>query len=183
MTALCQCGCGHPVNVPTRNHRSNGWIAGQPMRFIQGHHMKLRPWRGPEHPMWKGGRKSERGYILIHRPAHGRAYRSGYVKESIMIAEHALGHPLPRHAVVHHANGIRSDNRPQNLVICQDTAYHHGLHQRERSYRACGHAEWRKCQVCKQYDAPRHLYIGPNPSPIYHRTCSNARRRDQRGVR
>lgn len=43
-------------------------------------------------------------------------------------AERALGKPLPPQAVVHHADGSRSDDAP--LVICQDQAYHKLLHVR-----------------------------------------------------
>ncbi len=45
-------------------------------------------------------------------------------------AEHALGHPLPPFAVVHHHS--YEGNRSQ-LVICQDLAYHALLHRRMRA--------------------------------------------------
>ena len=62
--------------------------------------------------------------------------------EHLVIAEKVLGGPLPDGAEVHHANGIRSDNRNENLVICESRAYHRLLHQRMKAV-ALGHPpEW-----------------------------------------
>lgn len=34
---LCECGCGNPAPIATRNDRSTNRIKGQPMRFINRH--------------------------------------------------------------------------------------------------------------------------------------------------
>lgn len=35
---LCECGCGLPAPIATRNNTCNGAVKGQPQRFIRGHH-------------------------------------------------------------------------------------------------------------------------------------------------
>ena len=87
--------------------------------------------QGKGHTNWRGGRRVHNGYVLIYHPDHPRANK-GYIPEHILIAEKSLGHCLPRGAVVHHSNQIKSDNRPSNLVICQDNAYHQTIHKRMR---------------------------------------------------
>lgn len=71
------------------------------------------------------GNISANGYVDLH--IDGRR-----VYEHVLVAERALGKTLPRGAKVHHVNGIRSDNRPENLVICPNEAYHKLLHKRMR---------------------------------------------------
>lgn len=34
---LCQCGCGGKTSIAPRNHRSRGWVKGQPVRFLPNH--------------------------------------------------------------------------------------------------------------------------------------------------
>ena len=98
-------------------------------------------------------------------------------QEHIRIAEQALGKPLPKGAQVHHCNENKADNRPENLVIGPDRAYHALLHQRMRALDACGHAGWRKCKFCKKYDDPVNLYI--SKANIYHAKCVTAYQRER----
>lgn len=93
---------------------------------------------GAQAPNWKGGRKQHvKGYVFVHKPGHPRiskqAGRSGYVFEHILVAEAALGKFLPPGAVIHHVNGVKSDNRPSNLVICENQSYHLLLHARAKA--------------------------------------------------
>jgi RNase P subunit RPR2 len=106
---------------------------------------------GPESPMWKGGRTvmGPDRYIGIFMPQHPRANGSGYVREHVLIAERALGKPLPASAVVHHVDEVQDNNRNNNLVICQDNTYHRLLHVRMRIAKAGGDPDRDKiCGKC-----------------------------------
>ena len=67
------------------------------------------------HPKWKGGRQESGGYIHIYMPDYPQS-RNGYIAEHILIWEQAHGKPLPKGWVIHHLNGIKTDNRISNLV-------------------------------------------------------------------
>lgn len=100
----------------------------------------------------RGGRQLHNaGYIMLHQPTHQRADKRGRVYEHIVVAERALGHPLPLRARIHHINRQRGDNRNTNLVICENHAYHIFLHRRMRAYQATGSANAIKCVFCKQW--------------------------------
>jgi len=174
MNGLCECGCGEKTTVANKTDRHANMIKGVPMRFRSGHHIKNK--HGEEAPGWKGGTKRHsEGYLSIKNPSHQRASAEGYVYEHLLIAESALAKPLPAGAVVHHVNRKRGDNSNGNLVICQDTAYHLLLHQRERAFRATGHANYRRCYHCHEYDAPENLYLCASGNKKgYHRKCHAA---------
>ena len=48
---------------------------------------------------------------------HPRAGRNGYVFEHVLVMEDLLGRHLMPGETVHHLNGLRNDNRPENLEL------------------------------------------------------------------
>lgn len=73
---------------------------------------------------WKGGRKYHQGYILVYEPNHPNAISHGYVFEHRLIFEKHLGRYLDIGEVVHHKNGIKDDNRIENLELFEGNGKH-----------------------------------------------------------
>lgn len=76
------------------------------------------PWLG------HGKARDPRGYILVHFPDHPHAKKhTGHVYEHRLVMEAHLGRYLGSNEMVHHRNGIKDDNRIENLELV-DRATH-----------------------------------------------------------
>lgn len=89
-------------------------------RGRHGHHAT-----GERHGRWSGARRvTDQGYVAVrvaldHPHAWGpvRLKRFRYAYEHHVVAMEMLGRPLHDNEVVHHRNGQRDDNRPENLEV------------------------------------------------------------------
>jgi len=93
----------------------------------------LRNRRGTKSSRWKEGRyQDEVGYIHIYKPGHPDSKDSN-ILEHRLVMEGMIGRRLKPEEVVHHKNGIKNDNRPENLRLFEDTGSHTKFHHQEQS--------------------------------------------------
>lgn len=65
---------------------------------------------GANHYRWKGGEYREHGYVYVS------IGKSKHRNRSHIVWEQTHGQPLPKGWVIHHLNGIKDDDRPENLL-------------------------------------------------------------------
>lgn len=90
---------------------------------------------------WKGGRSiASNGYVLIRvGKDHHLADVRGYAYEHRLVAEQKLGRPLLKGEIPHHINGIKTDNRPENIEVVESRFAHLTRHRKRASGRQLPH--------------------------------------------
>ena len=88
--------------------------------------------KGSKHPKWKGGQfKDTDNYIYIWQSSHPRANCRGYILRSHLVMEKMIGRILKLKEIVHHKNGIKDDDRPENLQLFANQSEHAKFHNKK----------------------------------------------------
>jgi hypothetical protein len=122
------CGSEFPMQIPVRHLREVHGLTHTEYRNMG--HETLSPARleqlrqspvalgqqtrhyGEKHHNYKGGHLNSGGYRVIYDPV-----RHKRTLEHRLVAEKMLGRPLASDEVVHHLDGNRANNSPDNLVV------------------------------------------------------------------
>lgn len=89
-------------------------------------------------------------YPVVKAQGNPRARALSLVYAHLLVAERALGRPVPLTAEVHHVDDDKTNNAPSNLVICEDRKYHQLLHVRTRVVKRGGNPNThRLCTDCR----------------------------------
>jgi hypothetical protein len=87
-------------------------------------------YKGNRNPKWKGGKFTDcDGYVRLNSMwDHPRANPAGQVYEHIVVAEKMIGRSVAPYEIVHHLDGNKQNNHPDNLDILSSTAEHNKIH-------------------------------------------------------
>lgn len=115
---------------------SNGRVRGHNGLYDNPEYLKKLKTKkniGKNNHKWKGGKKMSRyGYVYVWLPeCERRVFR--YILEHRLVMEKHIGRKLLASEVVHHINGIRTDNRIENLVLFKNKSEHRKYHNSLKS--------------------------------------------------
>ena len=109
---LCACGCGKQAPIAKRTRTYRGQVKGQFLRFISGHNSLLldsveqkrrASFRNPDALRYTGSRNN---YVKLKQRHMHRA-----------VMEEVLGRRLTSKEIVHHIDGDKWNNSPDNLQV------------------------------------------------------------------
>jgi len=93
-------------------------------KFKNGHHI------GRKRKLEK---TNTQGYVLLYIPQHPFCDKEGHIRRNRLVMEQKIDRYLKPKEVVHHINGIPSDDRPENLKLFPTKSAHTRFHNPKKS--------------------------------------------------
>jgi hypothetical protein len=88
--------------------------------------------KGEKNPAYNGGRYMCNGYWAIFMPDHPNASNKGVVLEHRIVMENKIGRLLKDKESVHHVDGNKTNNDPENLMLFKNNREHMKHHAKLR---------------------------------------------------
>ena len=83
---------------------------------------------------WKGGKFINKDrYVCVKYHNHPNSDCQNYVMEHRLVIEKILNRFLPTEYPIHHINGVRTNNRPENLICFTSKSAHNRFHKSENN--------------------------------------------------
>lgn len=112
---LCRCVCGNESQVVGSYLRAGKSTRCKLCSLADLRSRKRIKKPGP--PRKEKGWITPSGYVEVRKPEHANARKNGAIFQHVVVMSEILGRPLVRGENVHHKNGVRDDNRPENLEL------------------------------------------------------------------
>lgn len=84
--------------------------------YCQMHYRRYKLYGDPIVKVNTGTKEDINGYVQVRTTA-GNANKGKYTYEHRLVMEQMIGRKLIKGETVHHKNGVRNDNRPENLEL------------------------------------------------------------------
>lgn len=126
---FCHCGCGGRTTLYRGKYR----------KYISGHNG-----RGENNGRYKGGEfVNFHGYVQKKCVGHPQADINGYYEKHRWVYEQHYNCCLLKHIEIHHINGIKTDNRIENLQPLTKSAHTSITNTKDMSDRRCSNTSCR----------------------------------------
>ena len=123
---------------------------------------------GTDNPLFQNGKTIHNGYVLLQSKIFGE--NAGRYEHRVVM-ESVLGRKLEKFEIVHHINGNKTDNRPENLEVVSRQE-HNRIHGNGKIMRCprCGAEKWYPKSVIDRL-SNQYLCRECTRNHIYEKTC------------